>query len=178
MDSTLWRLEAYGAAFVIALGTILHFAYAWSGFWKPLALIAAVNESVWEHLKLGFWPAFLYSLFAYRGLSRPAESVLAARTAAMILIPIIITVAYYAYIRFTGGHALVVDIAIFVVAVLVGQLASFLILRSPTPPGKLLQAAPLLLVTAFIAFSLFTYYAPHLPIFRDPRNGGFGLAAR
>jgi hypothetical protein len=144
---------------------------------KPIALIAAVNESVWEHLKLGFWPAFLYSLFAYRGLSRPAESVLVARTAAMILIPVIITVAYYTYLSLAGRHSLVVDIGIFVVAVLLGQLTSYLMLSSPNLPQKLIRVAPMLLAASFIAFSLFTYYAPHLPLFRDPRSGRYGLVA-
>jgi hypothetical protein len=35
---------------------LLHFAFGWSGRWLPLALVAPVNESVWEHLKMAYWP--------------------------------------------------------------------------------------------------------------------------
>ena len=38
---------------VSLLGTLLHFTYRWSGR-NPL--IAPVNESVWEHMKLLFFP--------------------------------------------------------------------------------------------------------------------------
>ena len=57
--------ELLGIIFIFIMGAILHFLYKWSKFWKPIALIAAVNESTWEHLKLAFWPAFFYSLFEY-----------------------------------------------------------------------------------------------------------------
>ena len=42
-------------------GALLHFAFELSDYWKPMAFIAAVNESVWEHQKMFFWP-FLNSV--------------------------------------------------------------------------------------------------------------------
>ena len=39
---------------MILLGSGLHFAFVLLGSWAPLALVAAVNESIWEHLKAGF----------------------------------------------------------------------------------------------------------------------------
>ena len=57
------KWELLGIVFIIVLGGALHFVFDLSGEWPPLALIAAVNESVWEHLKLGFWPALIYFLF-------------------------------------------------------------------------------------------------------------------
>ena len=44
----LWELA--GIIFIVVLGSVLHFAFEWSGRWTPIAPIAAVNESVWEHL--------------------------------------------------------------------------------------------------------------------------------
>jgi hypothetical protein len=51
---SILRWELGGIAFVVILGSVLHFAFEWSGRAIPIGPIAAVNESVWEHLKLGF----------------------------------------------------------------------------------------------------------------------------
>ena len=56
--------KRYALAFLLTAlaGTALHFAYDWC--LSPLVgLFAPVNESVWEHLKLLFWP-FLAAGFA------------------------------------------------------------------------------------------------------------------
>ena len=42
----------------LILGTLLHFTYEWSGENPIIALFSAVNESIWEHLKLAFYPMF------------------------------------------------------------------------------------------------------------------------
>jgi hypothetical protein len=41
------------------LGTLLHFAYDFSGQNFVVGLFSAINESTWEHLKLLFMPFLL-----------------------------------------------------------------------------------------------------------------------
>jgi hypothetical protein len=48
------KLELIGVAFIAFLGTALHFTYELSGRNIMVAPFSAVNESVWEHLKLVF----------------------------------------------------------------------------------------------------------------------------
>jgi hypothetical protein len=55
MAKTALRWELAGIVSIILAGSTLHFAFEWANYWRPAALIAAVNESTWEHLKLGFW---------------------------------------------------------------------------------------------------------------------------
>jgi hypothetical protein len=43
-------------------GTILHFLYDWSGKSRLVAVFSGVNESTWEHMKLLFWPMFLFAI--------------------------------------------------------------------------------------------------------------------
>lgn len=47
------------------LGTLNHFLYDWSGKNPVIALFTPVNESVWEHMKLLFFPFLLLSLIEY-----------------------------------------------------------------------------------------------------------------
>ncbi len=52
-----------GILFTSVLGSLLHFVYEWTGENPLAALFSPVNESVFEHCKLLFFPALLYTLF-------------------------------------------------------------------------------------------------------------------
>ena len=58
----MWRLG--GFLFTAAAGTLLHFAYGWSGENPVVGAFSAVSESTWEHMKLLFVPLLLTALFA------------------------------------------------------------------------------------------------------------------
>lgn len=45
-----------GVPVLFLAGTLLHFLYGLSGEFFLVGLLAPVNESVWEHLKLALWP--------------------------------------------------------------------------------------------------------------------------
>lgn len=38
----------------------LHFSYAWLGKLNMVGMFTPINESIWEHLKLLFWPLLLW----------------------------------------------------------------------------------------------------------------------
>ena len=61
MGGRVARWQLGGFLFVCAAGTALHFLYQWSGESVAAAPFAAVNESVWEHMKLLFWPMLLWA---------------------------------------------------------------------------------------------------------------------
>ncbi len=177
MDATKRRVlgwELGGILFVLLLGAVLHFAFEWSGEWKPMAVVAAVNESVWEHLKLGFWPALLYSAVEYRFLRGFSNNFIVARTTAVVVIPVTIVVLFYAYTALVE-HMLVADILIFVVAVVLGQMASYGVLRSRPLPVALHWLAAFGLILLVLTFALLTYHAPDLGLFRDPVSGAYGI---
>jgi hypothetical protein len=84
---SLLRYEVAGIIFIVLLGSFLHLAYEFSGSSPLVAVIAAVNESVWEHLKLAYWPALFYmilELVFLRGLPR---NFVAAKTAGILTMP-------------------------------------------------------------------------------------------
>jgi hypothetical protein len=172
---SILRWELGGIAFIVVLGSVLHFAFEWSGRALPIAPIAAVNESVWEHLKLGFWPALIYAALEYGRFGKSVNNFSLAKTIGIYLIPITIVVLYYAYTAILGHGLLQVDIAIFVVAVIVGQLVSYKLLITSPLPARLNRFAPIALTVLGILFVLFTFYTPQLSVFRDPVSGGYGI---
>lgn len=98
-----------------------------------------------------------------------------AKTLGIYLIPITIVALYYAYTAILGHGSLEVDIAIFVVAIIVGQLVSYKLLTASPLPGRLNRFAPIAVVVLGILFVLFTFYPPHLHLFWDSSTGGYGI---
>ena len=56
----LWQL--WGFATTSLSGTLLHFLYDWFDKSLVVAPFSSVNESTWEHMKLLFWPMFIYAI--------------------------------------------------------------------------------------------------------------------
>ena len=97
-----WR-AFLSALVVIFAGSLLHFAWEWSGRSTVVAVFAATNESTWEHLKLAFWPAL-----ALTPLQQTFYGSLPGwlpATAIRCLLPsLVIVVLFYGYTALLGGH--------------------------------------------------------------------------
>ena len=53
------------------VGTLWHFVYDWTGDNHFIGFFFPVNESTWEHLKLIFFPAIIYSVIEYLIIKNP-----------------------------------------------------------------------------------------------------------
>jgi hypothetical protein len=169
------KWELIGIAVIAGVGAVFHFAFEWSGELRPVAVFAAVNESVWEHLKLIYWPALLYAALEYRRVRNLSDNFITAKTAGIYVMPAAIIALFYAYTAITGSDNLIADIAIFVVSIALGQLTSYRILILPHLSRRLYISAIIGLVILGIIFALFTFYTPRFPIFRDPVSGAYGI---
>ena len=169
------KWELIGIAVIASVGAVMHFAFEWSGELRPIAVFAAVNESVWEHLKLTYWPALLYAALEYRRVRNLSDNFVIAKTAGIYVMPAAIIALFYAYTTITGSDNLIADITIFVVAVALGQLTSYRILILPHLSRRRYISAIIGLVALGIVFALFTFHPPRFPIFRDLVSGAYGI---
>jgi len=175
MKRPILKWELIGIAVISLVGSALHFVFEWSGNWAPVGVIAAVNESVWEHFKLAFWPALLYAICEYPFFRRSAKNFMIAKAAGIYAMPMAIAVIFYSYTAIIGHEILIVDILSFFVAVALGQLTSYKILTIRQLPAWLDKLGLALVILLAIAYGVFTFYPPHLPIFRDAVSGGYGI---
>jgi len=169
----IWELV--GAAFIVIVGSALHFAFAWSGYWRPVALIAAVNESVWEHLKLAFWPGLLWSLIEFCIFRSHTSTFWSAKAYGLLVAPTLIVAIFYSYTAVLGRNILVFDIATFVIAIALGQLATAMILSTKAPSVFMRGIGLSLLICQLAAYSTFTFYPPPFSLFEDSRNSTSGI---
>lgn len=167
--------ELAGIIFIILFGSLLHFTFEWSGRQIAVGVFSAVNESVWEHLKLGFWSAIAFALFEFSQLRRVANNFLLAKAVGIYLIPTVIVVIFYSYTAIIGESLLAVDILTFIIAVILGQAASYKLMMWKPLPAKLNVFSIVALLLLGAAFLLFTFNPPRLPLFQDPVTGGYGI---
>ena len=125
---TILNYELAGMAFIIVFGSLFHFTFELSGFNPVVATFSAVNESVWEHLKLGFWPLILFTLIEYWKIKDKTNNFFLAKTVAACIIILIIPIIFYTYTSITGEAIFTIDISSFIVAVVIGQFLSYKLL--------------------------------------------------
>jgi hypothetical protein len=170
----IWQIA--GAGSLLIVGSLLHFAYEWSGNSPIVGVFSAVNESVWEHLKLGFWSLFLYSAVEYWFIRRKTHNYLAAKAAGILTLQIFIVAFFYIYTAIAREEIFILDILSYVVGCVLCQMVSYRILRTAKPVNPLNAAGILVLALHAIALGVFTFMPPKLPIFRDAGTGGYGIS--
>ncbi len=173
-DRKVLALEIIGTLFIIFLGTILHFTFDFSGKNPIVGVFSAVNESVWEHLKLPFWPSFLWLIIEIYPLRKSISNFFSAKTIGTIIMLVAIPTVFYTYTAFTE-EILLVDIATFIIAVIVGQIISYKLYKKGKPSKRTEIIAIIVLVLLVIIFITFTFYPPHISIFQDSNTGQYGI---
>ena len=175
MRKYVLKWEVSGILFVFLLGALLHFLFEWSGESRVVGLFASVNESVWEHFKQGFWPMCIYGAIEYKFLRGRINNFLTAKAVAVYLIPTITGLVFYSYTAIIGKEILIVDILIFLVAIIIGQLTSYKIMTSARLPKYTNFISPIFIILLALVLMVFTFYPPHLPIFLDGNTGTYGI---
>jgi hypothetical protein len=175
MNRKVLSYELAGIVFILLLGSVLHFTFEWSGNQPIVGVFSAVNESVWEHLKLAFWPALLFALIEYVPLKRVANNFVFAKTVGVYVMVAVIPSIFYSYTALAGESLLAVDIGSFVIAVIVGQLLSYKLLTYHSLSQKLAWVSLFFFALLAVLFAVFTFYPPHIQIFQDSPTGGYGI---
>ncbi|MCI9229227.1 MAG: hypothetical protein HFG86_14625, partial [Dorea sp.] len=101
----------------ILLGFLNHFLYQLSGGSAFIALICPINESVWEHLKLLFFPILFVSAAQYLRYRPEAVRFFYHRFLAAICAVGATIVVFYTYTGMIGRNFLVMDILTFVFSI-------------------------------------------------------------
>ncbi|MGB9693407.1 MAG: DUF6512 family protein [Fervidobacterium sp.] len=170
----IFKLEFVGFIFIVLAGSLMHFVFEWSGNNPVVAVVAAVNESTWEHLKLAFFPALLYAAFEYPLLKKNANFFF-AKVISFYVMPIAIILLFYGYLAVFKEGSLFWDILTFVLAVAAGQFASFIVLTKGRLNTHNRLLSLILFFLIFIPFMVLTYFPIRNFLFRDPITGGFGI---
>ena len=106
------------------IGTLSHFLYEFSNHNKIVGLFTAVNESVWEHIKIALTPTFLWGIID--GLCYGMQpNYFFAKFTSLIIIIVLMPALFYGYKVFLKKEQLVIDVIIFYIVIISSQLAFY-----------------------------------------------------
>ena len=149
--------------FVVLFGVFLHFAYELSGENPIVGLFALTVESIWEHLKLVFFPMLVLTLWDMFTLQRNNLCFLPARTIAILAGMSFVVIVFYTVTGVLGFQTAWLNILIYLLSILFVFLVEHkLRCRCNTISIKLAIA---ILVLFIILFIIFTIAPPALGIF-------------
>lgn len=175
MKTKILKLEIGGIIFIILLGSLLHFTFQLSGKNILVATFSAVNESVWEHLKLVVFPAVLWLLIELKFLKEKPENFLFAKIIGIYVTPFLIVLFFYSYKAILGKNFLVLDILNFIISVILGQFFGYKLMFKLKVPKIYNKIAVGFLMILIFLFIIFTFYPIHIFLFQDSITQGFGI---
>lgn len=168
----LWLL--WGFAVTSLLGTVLHFLYDWLGEAIWIAPFSGVNESTWEHMKLLFWPMFLFAVgqsFFFRDRKDFWCINLRGILAGLIMIPVL----FYTYNGAIGKSPDWLNITIFFISAAIAYIYEARLYNSKKIRCLSPKLALSVLCIIVLCFVVFTFITPTAGIFKDPITGSFGI---
>ncbi|MBC7320342.1 hypothetical protein H5T89_06825 [bacterium] len=155
---------------------LLHFGYESTGL-KFLKPICGTNESVFQHLKIGFFAYFFTSSIEFGIIKRrfKGNSFWCSRTLAVIFVPWIIFLIWYLVPAIWGKVTLVVElswalIVTYISGVFAGIIEKDLEKLRFSSRSKIITFI-LFVISAFL-FIWFTYRLPWIDLFVDPSKLG------
>ena len=113
MRNRLLYCQIAGFVFTSIAGTLLHFLYNWSNQSTFMAPFSAVNESIWEHMKLLFVPMFVFALIERQFIGAQYKNFWCVKLIGILFGIIMIPVLYYTYTGISGVSKDWVNIIIF-----------------------------------------------------------------
>ncbi len=168
----LWQFVGFGVASLG--GTVLHFLYDWLGEAVWIAPFSGVNESTWEHMKLLFWPTFIFAI-VQSFFFRDRDDFWCVKLRGIILGLISIPVLFYTYNGVVGRSPDWLNIAIFFVSAAISYIYESLLFKNEKTRCKSKILPITLLSVIALLFVIFTFATPEIGIFKDPLTGSYGI---
>jgi len=169
---SLWQFLGFG---ITSLGgTLLHFIYDWTNESPFAALFSGVNESTWEHMKLLFFPLFVFAIvqsFFFKEYKNFWCVKLIGTLSGLISIPVL----FYTYNGAFGKSPDWLNITIFFISAAITFLVETHLFKKEKPNCKRPYLAFVFLCIIAVLFFVFTFAPPQIPLFQDPLTKTYGI---
>lgn len=166
-----------GFIWLVGIGTLIHFAYQGLGKNVLVGIFCPVNESVWEHLKLGFTSLLLFSVIEYALTCPNLWQWLGAKALGLFVLQMTILGTFYSYTALVHHEILWVDILSYVVGSFLCQGISYRILLKEKVKLSLGYLGVGFIMLHILAVVYFTFAPPKIPIFQDHNTMTYGIYA-
>jgi hypothetical protein len=175
--ASIWIFS--GIPILILIASLFHFIYEWSGRLTAVGIFAPINESVWEHLKMTFWPMLIWWITGYFVLSKKnkisAPQWFVSCAAAELACPLVIVSFYYIHTEALGIESFILDIFSLILGVIIAQILAHHLYKYGKFSRTCLYCSIIILILLITAFTVFTFIPPQIPLFKDFNTGKYGI---
>ena len=168
----LWQLIGFAATSL--LGTVLHFLYEWLGKARWVAAFSGVNESTWEHMKLLFWPMFIFAILE-SFFFKERKDFWCVKLRGILLGLFLIPFLFYGYNGIVGKSPDWLNILIFFISAFAAYVYETSLFNSKKLVCRRGRVAFLVICVIGFLFILFTFRTPEINIFKDPLTNSYGI---
>jgi len=171
----LTTLKIIGTIIAFILAFPLHFLY--DKFPNILtSIIAPVNESIWEHMKIIFGCVMLsgviQKIYIIKKKLNYKNVCISNFIAAIASMPIFLCLFLPIYNIF--GHNIVITLILMFITFLISQIITIIIINLDTNL-KLENATIIFVIIVYLIFAYFTYNPIKIDLFKDPMNSSYGI---
>lgn len=167
-------IYVYQFLYISILSTFLHFAYDLTNHIFIFSIIGAINESVYEHLRLGIFPWFSWFLIRWYFFS--FENTFFGNLIAVLSFMVIILFIFYGYLFIFKKHFLPVSISSFYIGILFGTFVEYLI--NSFFYNKVLEIIGLIGCILVFCYGMISSYYPYKYFFTiDEKYKLYGMEA-
>lgn len=171
----LKKYEKIGAVFTFLAASLLHFVYEWSDGALWSVLFGAVNESVWEHVKIITMPYFVWAVIEFC-ICKPAfRRFFVSKIVGLYFLGGIIIGFFYLYTSIIGRSIPLVDIGGTFIWICLAFWVSYRLYMSKGLIQMWFSPALFMLVLYMAMYFGFTVCPPKCELFKDPLTGQYGI---
>lgn len=171
----LFKLSIAGFVFVSIIGSLSHFIYEWSNYNILVTVFSPVNESIWEHLKLLFFPYLIWMIIQYY-LMKKEKGIVISKAIGVICGMAAIIIFYYTYTGISGKSIEFLNILSFFIGTAVAFAVDNILMRYDKLKHTKFDCVGIALFIALGAtFFIYTFVPPFIPLFKDPISSTYGI---
>ena len=161
----------------LGLGFLSHFAFELLGENFFVGLFVPINESIWEHLKILYFPFIITAFLEFFIYGKDVFNFFSAKAFGLTAGLFSIITSYYTSVGAFGLSNMATNISIYIFALILAYVLSYYKMLKPSKmSGGLWETGAIFLMAVyFSAFVIFTYYPPHIPLFRDPTTMNYSI---
>lgn len=161
---------------IFGLSFLAHNIYEWFPN-KFTSIFFPVNEGIWEHQKMAFTSIMFYGIIEYFLLQKTKHNnfLLSLITSAIVTIILVISIFTPVYYLMDKKDNLIVTLAIYLFAIIIGQIVSYYILKSKKDYKKLNVISLVCIPLIFTIFGILTYYPLKNGLFYDNSEQKYGI---
>ena len=155
------------------IGSFWHFGYEIFDKTYLTGLIFPINESVWEHLKIVYWPLLLMGLLQYKIKKNDQTNFGAGMLFGLITGMAVTFFGYYLYSSIIG-ESLLIDILLFFIAIAIGfYVAAYTHTKNISMSHNTISAVGIAIIG--ITLGYLTINPPKVGPFIEKSSGTYGI---